>query len=123
MDVNVEVAKIFGLHSDLPIATTDQTQSCLDRFLHDIPDLPGEGNVSFAWITRRLDMEDFPAHRRIGQPGDDPRLAGLQFGIPDITGRSECFFDKFSTDINALDFAARNPGRPVPHDGGDLAFE
>src|SRR5689334_16061413 len=95
MNMNVGVAKIFGLKLQLAVAATQKTERGLHRFFHHVPDLSGESDIAFSRVTRRFDVQDFAPHRRVGETGHDPGLIRSQFGVVSVTRWPESFGHEF----------------------------
>src|SRR5205823_8471057 len=71
--VDVDLAKIFRICTELPVAAAHETERSLHRFFHYFADVTGQCDVALARITHRLDMQDFPAGWCVSQPSDNTR--------------------------------------------------
>ena len=91
MHVNVHVSKIFRFRPNLAVATADKAERGLNRFLHHFADVTCECHVSFSGITRRFNVQDFTAGRRVSQSGDNTGLARFQSGFAHVLGRAQHF--------------------------------
>src|ERR1051325_507708 len=126
MDVHVHVdihlAKIVRVPTDLPVSAAHQTERRLHRLLHHVSDLSGKRDVSFARITRRFDVQYFAAGRCVSQSRDDSGFAHLEFGLANVFRRAEHFSNNLRCDRHVFAFSTRNLRRDTTADGADLTF-
>src|SRR5947209_6030518 len=123
MNVNIGFAKLFRFGADLAIAASDQAKRGLHRLLHHVSDLPGQGDVPLAWVTRCFDVQYLAAHWRISESGDNPRFTGLQSGLANVTLRPQHLPDQLWPDDDSVALTPGNLGGHSTTNCTDLALQ
>ena len=103
---------------------SDITERGLGRFLHDIAEMAGEGQLTLALHHRGFDVEHIAAAFGPGQAGRDADFIFFEFRFGhDISARPDICADWSGRWCDICVFAFGDFLRHFAHDVGDLALE